>query len=71
MALVNKVSQFNADIDLVSQWVHGAASGVGSEIVTDSGTVPSPAKIASTIESTLLGVISNNFTNVDIDFGEI
>ena len=45
MSLANKVVQFDADSDLVNDWVHGPAIGTGSTITTDSGVVPTPAKL--------------------------
>jgi lysophospholipase L1-like esterase len=45
MSLTNKVAQFDADSDLVNAWVHGPASGAGSTVTTDSGTVRTPAKL--------------------------
>lgn len=45
MTLANKVAQFDIDSDLVNAWLHGPASGTGSTITTDSGTVDTPAKL--------------------------
>lgn len=57
MSLTNKVAQFDADSDLVNAWVHGPASGVGSTVTTESGTVRTPAKLIADNEAELQAVI--------------
>jgi hypothetical protein len=59
MSLTNKVAQFDADSDLVNAWVHGPASGAGSTITTDSGTVRTPAKLIADIESAVVNASEN------------
>ncbi len=59
MSLTNKVAQFDADSNLVNAWVHGPASGVGSTITTDSGTVRTPAKLIADKEDEInVGAVS-------------
>ncbi len=53
MSLTNKVAQFDADSDLVNAWVHGPATGVGSTVTTDSGSVRTPAKLISDLEASI------------------
>lgn len=57
MSLTNKVAQFDADSDLVNAWVHGPASGAGSTVTTESGTVRTPAKLIADNEAELQAVI--------------
>ena len=71
MSLTNKVAQFDADSDLVNAWVHGPATGVGSTVTTDSGTVATPAKLMHDINSSLQGIFVENFVNINFDFGNI
>ena len=50
MSLINKVAQFDADSDLVNEWVHG---GPTVSITTDSGLVRSPAKLIADLNASI------------------
>lgn len=50
MSLTNKVAQFDADSDLVNEWVHG---GPTTSITTDSGPVRSPAKLIADLNTSI------------------
>ena len=62
MSLTNKVAQFDTDSDLVNAWVHGPATGAGSTITTNSGTVDTPAKLIATTKENLQDFILGNFS---------